>query len=76
MSIQIKNPIFDLDCQSQSNPPNWIAIQQSNPAICPEYTIYGFGLVNQFVNQINSGLSNKLLFCSELRVHPLMTTRS
>jgi len=35
LSIQIQNPILILDCQSQSNPPNWIAIQIeiSNPAI-------------------------------------------
>ena len=25
--IQIKNPILTLDCQSQSNPSNWIAIR-------------------------------------------------
>ncbi len=35
LAIQIQNPILILDCQSQSNPPNWIAIQIeiSNPAI-------------------------------------------
>ncbi len=34
LTIQIQNPILILDCQSQSNPPNWIAIrieQSSNP---------------------------------------------
>jgi len=34
LTIQIQNPILPLDCQSQSNPPNWIAIrieQSSNP---------------------------------------------
>jgi len=34
LTIQIQNPILTLDCQSQSNPPNWIAIlieQSSNP---------------------------------------------
>jgi len=34
LTIQIQNPILSLDCQSQSNPPNWIAIriaQSSNP---------------------------------------------
>ncbi len=35
LTIQIQNPILILDCQSQSNPPNWIAIQieQSNNPI-------------------------------------------
>jgi len=27
LTIQIQNPILTLDCQSQSNPPNWIAIR-------------------------------------------------
>ncbi len=34
LKIQIQNPILILDCQSQSNQPNWIAIwieQSSNP---------------------------------------------
>jgi len=34
LTIQIKNPILNVDCQSQSNPLNWIAIQieqASNP---------------------------------------------
>ncbi len=34
LTIQIQNPILTLDCQSQSNPLNWIAIrieQSSNP---------------------------------------------
>jgi len=26
LTIQIQNPILAKDCQSQSNPPNWIAI--------------------------------------------------
>ncbi len=35
LTIQIQNQILTLDCKSQSNPPNWIAIriEQSNPAI-------------------------------------------
>jgi len=34
LTIKIQNPILCLDCQSKSNPPNWIAIriEQSNPA--------------------------------------------
>ncbi len=34
LTIQIQNPILTLDCQSQSNPLNWIAIrieQSNNP---------------------------------------------
>jgi len=27
MTIQIQNPIFNIDCKSQSNPLNWIAIR-------------------------------------------------
>ena len=33
-TIQIQNPILNMDCQSQSNPPNWFAFrieQSSNP---------------------------------------------